>query len=193
MVGNDNHALRALYHGANRRNHKRAAIAETVLGDAANSNDGNVRCDAVQHSFANRAKLYSETGIEISAGQCNLGLPAFPKNLGNQDRIGDDLDGAIVEASCYFDDCRAAPQNDGLPIFDQFCSSFPDAHFFFVTTHRELPEVERLLASVGEHSPTGTSPDIPAAFQVNQTPATRRSGCIEPLAQIFQIDKVLPR
>lgn len=43
-------------------------------------------------------------------------MPAIPKDLGNWDGVGDDLDRAIKEIEVHFGYGRAASQDDGLPV-----------------------------------------------------------------------------
>src|ERR1035438_990454 len=131
--------------------------------------------------------------IEVSTGQSDLSLPALPKNLGNRDRVRDDLNWAAKKASGHFRNGRTAPEDDGLPILNQIRGSPPDQYLFFLATHRQPFEVERLLARRRRHRAPVNAPNIAAAFHLDQIAANRCPGSIESGAQILQADEVLPR
>src|ERR1035438_2911277 len=191
MVRNDDDSLRALHHGANRLYHQSAGVAQSIPGDAANAQDRNVRGNALQHSLADGAELYAEARIEIAASQGNFGLLALPKDHGDRNRVSNDLNRAGKKASGDFGYRRSAPQDDRLPILNQLRRRPPDAHLFFLATHREPPEVERLLAGGGGHGPPVNAPYVLAALQFNQIAAYRGPGNIQSGAQILKADEVL--
>jgi hypothetical protein len=192
VVRNDDYALRTFHHGANRLDHKRAGVAEAIASNAADSKDSHVGRNAVEHSFADWAKLNAEVRIEVSTGQSDFGLPALPKNLRHWDRVCDDLNWAAKKASGYFRNGRTAAQDDGLPILNQIRGSPPYLYFFFLATYRKPLEVERLLARRRRHRAPVYAPNVAAAFQLDQIAANRCPGSIESGAQILEADEVLP-
>src|ERR1035438_323058 len=60
VVRNDDYALSTLHHRSNRLDYQRTGIAQTLSGEAANSQDCNVGGNAVEHALAYGAKLDAE-------------------------------------------------------------------------------------------------------------------------------------
>ena len=81
----------------------------------------------MEHAFADGAELNAEVRIKVSPGQRDLGLPALPKDLGDRDGVGDDLNWAAEKAAGYFGYSLSAPKNDGLPILNQIRGDPPDS------------------------------------------------------------------
>lgn len=193
VVGNDDYARGAIHHGANGLDHKGAGIAEAAGGDAADSEDGDVGRNAVEHSLADGAELNAEARVEGAAGESDLGLPALPKDLGDGDGVGDDLNGAVEEAAGDFGHGGSAAEDDGLPILNEVRGDPSDAHLFFLATDGEAAEVERFFARCGRHGAAVNAADVAAALELNQVAAERGSGNAEAVAQIVEADEVLAR
>ena len=126
VVRHDDYALRAFHHGANRLDHQRAGVTEAFGGNAADSQNGDVGRDAMEHAFADGAKLNAEVRIKVSAGQRDLCLPALPKDLGNRNRVSDDLNRTAEKTSGNFGYSRSATEDDCLPILNEIRGSASD-------------------------------------------------------------------
>ena len=147
----------------------------------------------MEHAFADGAKLNAEVRIKVSAGQRDLCLPALPKDLGNRNRVSDDLNRTAEKTSGNFGYSRSATEDDCLPILNEIRGSASDPRLFVLATDREPLEVERFFARRSGHSAAVNAAEVSIAFQFNQIATNRCPGSIEPGTQILEADEVLPR
>src|ERR1700678_2183338 len=167
VIGHNDNALRAFHHCANRFDDEGTAVAQTSLRDAPNTNDGKIGRDALKHAFADGTQLNAQPRIHVTARQRYLRLPAIPENLGDRNRVCNDLDRAINKSARHLGNGGTTAKYYRLPVLDQVSRNHTDPVLFFLATDGEKLEIKSILSRGCRDGPPMNSTDCPGRLKVN--------------------------